>query len=162
MVKSPQRITSSFHYPLEEYHHQSLCQPLLRCCTKNLKWTMPWRLDWLRRKWKMDVVVCAQGVLNVPMQQENRLLHSQQRRWRYYFDEPAEICPMDFSVPISVSKVPNSFKIEVQTLQFNILPPIDALSDFIDASSWENLSDSVDTCHQWSNYSTWSIRPPMQ
>ena len=52
---------------------------------------------------------------------------------------------MDIVIPISVSMVGINYKIEVQTLQFHILPLIDALSNFEEASSWDNLSDGFDT-----------------
>ena len=51
---------------------------------------------------------------------------------------------MDLAVPISVSTVANSFKIEVQVLQFNLLPPMDVLSDFEDNSSCATLSEGFD------------------
>ena len=52
---------------------------------------------------------------------------------------------MNLAVPISVSTVVNSFKIEVQALQFNTFPPMDALSDFQDNSSRGTLSEGFNT-----------------
>ena len=49
---------------------------------------------------------------------------------------PFEECPICIGVSISPSAVANSYKTEV-ALQFNILPPIDVLSDFEDAPSWK-------------------------
>lgn len=37
-----------------------------------------------------------------------------------FYDKPAETCPMNFAVSISVSTVANRFKTEIQALQFNI------------------------------------------
>lgn len=56
-----------------------------------------------------------------------------------------ETYPVALAAPVSVSMVANSYKIEAQALQFNILSPIDDISDFEDASCWDNLSDGLDT-----------------
>ena len=60
-------------------------------------------------------------------------------------DESEDTCPINLAVSISISTVANSLKIEVQALQFNILLPMDAVSDFKDNSSWETLSECFDT-----------------
>ena len=60
-------------------------------------------------------------------------------------DNSADTCPLNLAVPISVSTVDNSFKIKVQVLQFNLLPPTNFLSDFEDDSAWSTLSKGFDT-----------------
>lgn len=66
-------------------------------------------------------------------------LYSKRRYWRFYYSNLVKRCPIALVAPISVSTVANSYKIEVQALRFNILTPFDVLSDFKDASSWDNL-----------------------
>ena len=54
-----------------------------------------------------------------------------------------ETCPIDHAAPVSLSMETSSYKIEVQALQIDIFPPIDALSDFEDASCWDDLTDAL-------------------
>ena len=59
-------------------------------------------------------------------------------------DEAPDICLLDLSLPISVSTVANSFKIEGPATEFILLPPVNTLSDFEDESTWSTLSEEFD------------------
>ena len=61
---------------------------------------------------------------------ESRIFHKNNENWFYYcqficwyhLDEEAAACPLDFSLPISVVPVVNSFTIEGQARAFVLLP----------------------------------------
>lgn len=83
---------------------------------------------------------------------EARIYQQNETKWsyycnqwrRYYLDESVDTCPLDLAILISVSAVTNSFKIEVQVLQFNLLPQMKAQPDFEDNLAWSTLSKEFD------------------
>ena len=86
------------------------------------------------------MVVCSREVLPLPTPRQELIHICPTKRLTFLFS-----CLMDIAVPISVCMVGSRYKIDVQVLQFHILPLIDTLSDFEDASSLNNLSDGFDT-----------------
>ena len=67
-----------------------------------------------------------------------------QRRRRYYMNEVINNCPLDLALPISVSTVANSFKIEGPVAAFALHPPVNTLLDFEDEAEWSTLSEGFD------------------
>ena len=67
-----------------------------------------------------------------------------QRRRRYYLNEVINNCPLDLALPISVSTVANSSKIEGPVAAFALHPPVNTLSDFEDEAEWSTLSEGFD------------------
>ena len=53
-------------------------------------------------------------------------------------------CPLDLALPISVSTVANSFKIEGPVAAFALHPPVNTLSDLEDEAEWSTLSEGFD------------------
>lgn len=67
-----------------------------------------------------------------------------QRRRRYYLNEVINNCPFDLALPISVSTIANSFKIQGPVAAFALHPPVNSLSDFEDEAEWSTLSEGFD------------------
>ena len=59
-------------------------------------------------------------------------------------DEETNTCLLNFALPISVSPVANSFKIEGPATEFVLLPPVNTLSDFEDESVGSTMSEGFD------------------
>ena len=69
--------------------------------------------------------------------------YSQHRR-RYYLQDAINAFPLENALPISVSTVANSFKIEGPVAAFRVLPPVNTVSDFEDDGEWSTLAEGFD------------------
>ena len=67
-----------------------------------------------------------------------------QRQSHYYLGEETNACPLDQALSVSVSTVPNYFKIKETATKFTFLLPLNSLSDFKDESTWSILSEGFD------------------
>ena len=90
------------------------------------------------------MVVRSWRVANLPTFGRRLVLLFQRRRW-YYLNEVVNNCPLDLALPISVSTIANSFKIEDPVAAFALYPPVNTLSDFEDEAEWSTLSEGFDT-----------------
>ena len=63
---------------------------------------------------------------------------------RFYYNDEVETLPMNFALPISVWPVGTSFAIEGTVADFNILPPINPMSEFENDYVWSDIQDGFD------------------
>ena len=63
---------------------------------------------------------------------------------RFYLDDETDTYPLDLALSISVVPVAPSFCIEGSVAVFNLLPSVNALSEFEDDFSWSTLQEGFD------------------
>ena len=76
---------------------------------------------------------------------DNWLLYVKRSGRRYYYSQLVPSIPIPSIVPVSIGIDAGSFRIETEALSFNVCPSSNSLSDFEDKSSWDSLSDGLDT-----------------
>ena len=64
-----------------------------------------------------------------------------QRGRRFYYSDEVDTVPMNYALPISVRPVGASFAIEGKVEDFNILPPINHMSEFENDYAWSDIQD---------------------
>ena len=93
----------------------------------------------------MDAVIYYLQDLRVQVQQQ-QLVSILSALWKaFYYCNTVESCFIDHTITVSVRMEIINYRIKVQVRPFNILPPIDTLSDCEDTASWENLTDGFET-----------------